>query len=84
EIRNMLESVLRIISYCNSQFMISLLGYVDVLATSCNAYPILDVDADGKDAGHVNYHIVFTLSRMNFLYSANPRTSSHYQMFTQR
>ncbi|MFM7987665.1 MAG: hypothetical protein ACKPKO_50965, partial [Candidatus Fonsibacter sp.] len=61
-----------------SQYLISLLGYVDVFATSCSACPMLDFDANGKDAGHVNYHLVFTLSSMRFLYSANPRTSSHY------
>ncbi|MFM7986549.1 MAG: hypothetical protein ACKPKO_45270, partial [Candidatus Fonsibacter sp.] len=60
-------------------FSDSLLGYVDVFATSCSACPMLGFDVDVKDAEHVNY-LVFTLSIMNFLYSANPRTSSHYRM----
>ena len=67
-----------------SQYLMYLLGYVDVLAASCSACPTLDLGADGKDAEHVNYHLVFTLWSMNFLYSTNPRTSSHDQMFIQR
>ena len=32
-----------------------------------------------KDAEHVNYQLESMLSSMNFLYSGNPRTSSHCQ-----